>query len=286
MKQNQGVLLTILSAFLFGFTPILAKWTYSGGSNAISLTFYRALFSLPVLYGILKYRKVSLKMTKSQWIHLLIVGILGQTVTTITLYATYDYLSVGMATTLHFVYPAFVVLAAVLYFKEKWTRAKVISIILAMIGMLCFIDLSGHISLYGVFLALVSGMTYAFFILYIDKSGLKELDSFKLTFYINLVVSAAVFVYGMGTHSLMINLTPIAWGLTLIISLLVSVFAVALLQIGIKLIGSTKASILCLFEPITSVVFGLILLHEDLTILKLTGCILILLSAYAISKEK
>ncbi|MTL86663.1 EamA family transporter, partial [Turicibacter sanguinis] len=184
------------------------------------------------------------------------------------------------------VYPAFVVLAAVLYFKEKWTRAKVISIILAMIGMLCFIDLSGHISLYGVFLALVSGMTYAFFILYIDKSGLKELDSFKLTFYINLVVSAAVFVYGMGTHSLMINLTPIAWGLTLIISLLVSVFAVALLQIGIKLIGSTKASILCLFEPITSVVFGLILLHEDLTILKLTGCILILLSAYAISKEK
>ena len=152
--------------------------------------------------------------------------------------------------------------------------------------MECFIDLSGHISLYGVFLALVSGMTYAFFILYIDKSGLKELDSFKLTFYINLVVSAAVFVYGMGTHSLMINLTPIAWGLTLIISLLVSVFAVALLQIGIKLIGSTKASILCLFEPITSVVFGLILLHEDLTILKLIGCILILLSSYAISKEK
>lgn len=286
MKKNQGVLLTILSAFLFGFTPILAKWTYAGGNNAISLTFYRALFSLPVLYGIIKYRKVSMKISRMQLIHLLVVGILGQALTTITLYATYDYLSVGMATTLHFVYPAFVVVAAVLFFKDRWTRWKVISLILAMLGMLTFIDLNGHISVYGIFLALVSGVSYAFFILYIDKSGLKTLDSFKLTFYLNLVVSGAVFLYGVGGQSLTLDLTKAAWGLTILISLLASVFAVALLQIGIKLIGSTKASILCLFEPITSVVFGLLLLNEELTLLKLVGCILILFSAYAISKEK
>lgn len=286
MKKNQGVLFTILSAFIFGFTPILAKWTYDGGSNAINLTFLRAALALPVLYGLLKIRGISLKITKSELIHLLIVGSLGQALTTVTLYATYDYLSVGMATTLHFVYPAFVVLAGVIYYKEHWTKSKVLSLILATVGMLTFIDSSGQNSFFGISLAILSGVTYAFYILFIDKSGLKKMDSFKLTFYLSLVVTGCLLVYGGLTQALTVNLTPTAWTLTLVISLLVTVGAVALLQIGIKLIGSTKASILCLFEPITSVAFSLILLNEQLSFLKLIGCLLILLSAYTITKEK
>ncbi len=286
MRKNQGILVTILSAFIFGFTPILAKWTYLGGSNAISLTFYRSFMSLPVLYLIVKMRGLSLNITKREILHLLIVGGLGQALTTLTLYATYDYLSVGMATTLHFIYPVFVVLVGVLYYHEVWSRAKIISIILAVLGMLTFIDMSGSISFTGIFLAILSGITYAFYILYIDKSGLKQMDPFKLTFYLSIVVSICVFIYGVLTRNLTMTLTPNAWGLTLTISLLVTVGAVALLQVGIKLIGSTKASILCLFEPITSVICGLVLLNEQLSVFKLIGCTLILLSAFAITKEK
>lgn len=286
MKKNQGVLLTVLSAFIFGFTPVLAKWTYLGGSNAINLTFWRAALALPVLYVILKVRGVSLVITKSEWLHLLIIGTFGQALTTVILYTTYDYLSVGMATTLHFVYPVFVVLAGVIYYKENWTRAKVTSLILAIVGMLTFIDRTGQISFTGIFLAILSGVTYAFYILYIDKSGLKKMDAFKLTFYLSLVVTGCLLIYGSVTQSITLHLTPIAWGLTILISLLVTVGAVALLQMGIKLIGSTKASILCLFEPITSVAFGLILLNEELSLLKFIGCFFILLSAYAITKEK
>lgn len=286
MKKNQGVLLTVLSAFIFGFTPVLAKWTYLGGSNAINLTFWRAALALPVLYVILKVRGVSLVITKSEWLHLLIIGTFGQALTTVILYTTYDYLSVGMATTLHFVYPVFVVLAGGIYYKENWTCAKVISLILAIVGMLTFIDRTGQISFTGIFLAILSGVTYAFYILYIDKSGLKKMDAFKLTFYLSLVVTGCLLIYGSVTQSITLHLTPIAWGLTILISLLVTVGAVALLQMGIKLIGSTKASILCLFEPITSVAFGLILLNEELSLLKFIGCFFILLSAYAITKEK
>ena len=70
------------------------------------------------------------------------------------------------------------------------------------------------------------------------------------------------------------------------VALLVTVGAVALLQIGIRLIGSTKTSILCLAEPITSVVCGVVLLNEQLSIMKLIGCAFILLSSYSITKDK
>ena len=35
-------------------------------------------------------------------------------------------------------------------------------------------------------------------------------------------------------------------------------------------------SILSMFEPVTSVIFGIIILHEQLTIVKLIGCFIIL----------
>lgn len=285
MRKTQGVFFTILSAFIFGFTPILAKWTYEGGSNAISLTFYRSFIAIPILYVILKIRGISLKITKKEVIHLLIVGGLGQALTTLTLYATYDYLSVGMATTIHFIYPVFVVLVGIIYYHESWSRAKVISILFAVLGILTFMDISGTISILGIFLAILSGITYAFYILYIDKSGLKQMNPFKLTFYLSIVVSSCVFIYGIIMQDLTIHLSIDAWLLTITISILVTVGAVALLQMGIKLIGSTRASILCLFEPITSVVLGLFLLNEKLSLLKLIGCVLILLSVYAITKE-
>ena len=39
MNFIKGTIFTIISAFVFGFTPILAKFTYDGGNNAITLTF-------------------------------------------------------------------------------------------------------------------------------------------------------------------------------------------------------------------------------------------------------
>ena len=118
--------------------------------------------ALPVLYIILNSRGVSLKITKKEVMHLLMVGGLGQALTTLTLYASYDYLSVGMATTLHFIYPIFVVLVGVLYYHESWSPAKIIAIGLAIFGMLTFIDQTGDISFIGVFLAFLSGVPMLF----------------------------------------------------------------------------------------------------------------------------
>lgn len=54
----KGVLSVIISAFLYGFTPILASLTYEMGNNSLSMTFYRNLFAL------LKYDNVDIKIQK------------------------------------------------------------------------------------------------------------------------------------------------------------------------------------------------------------------------------
>ncbi len=56
----------ILSAFIYGFAPILAKFAYKSGANGITLTFLRTFLMLPLLFFIMIFRKVSFKLTKKR----------------------------------------------------------------------------------------------------------------------------------------------------------------------------------------------------------------------------
>lgn len=46
----KGILFTILSAIIFGFTPALANITYEFGNNSLSMTFFRNLLAIPILF--------------------------------------------------------------------------------------------------------------------------------------------------------------------------------------------------------------------------------------------
>ncbi len=282
----KGIAYTIISAIVFGFTPILAKITYLEGSNAITLTFLRSLFSIPfLLMGIIKCKE-NMKVTTKEFLHLIVLSVLGIGFTTTTLYASYDYISVGMATTVHFIYPTIVYAICVLFFKEKVTLKKLMAIIFSMAGVVLLIDnLSGG-SVKGVILAATSGVTYGLFMIYLDKSGLKNMNPFKCTMYINLLNVVWLFLWGTFTQELTYSLSPLAIEVTILIALLTAILGNALLQLGVKYCGASTASILCTFEPITSVILGVLFLNENLTILKIIGCCFILLAVILLSNKQ
>ncbi|MCI5997354.1 MAG: DMT family transporter [Parvimonas sp.] len=283
MSFIKGIIFTIISAFVFGFTPILAKFTYDGGNNAVTLTFLRALLGIPFLYFGMKKNKTTMKITKREFLHFIGLSFLGIGITTTALYASYSYISVGMATTLHFIYPCVVYFICILFFREKITLKKMLALVFSMIGIVMLVDEIRGGSALGVFLATLSGITYGLFLVYLDKSGFKHMDPFKCTLYISLFNIVGLFVFGKFTGELTFALTPLAWGLTILISFLTAIFGNAFLQLGVKYCGATTASILCTFEPITSVVLGIIFLSESITIFKLVGCGLIVLAVLLLS---
>ena len=73
MNFIKGIIFTIISAFVFGFTPILAKLTYDGGNNAITLTFLRALLGLPFLYAGMRKNHTPMKITKREFFHFIVL---------------------------------------------------------------------------------------------------------------------------------------------------------------------------------------------------------------------
>lgn len=290
----KGILLTMLSAVTFGFAFTLGPMTYGeGGSNPTTLTFLRNFLSLPILVFILLFKGISLKVSKKEMISLAILGSIGNAVTTLMLFISFSLIDVGIATTIHFIYPVFVTLGCVLFYKEKLGLQKIIALMIATSGIACFFfgmdmksGLSGGVFL-GLVLAVASGMTYAFYIIYMDKSGLKNQPVFKITFYVALMSSIAMGIYGTVTGELALNsLTTKSWWISLAFSLLCTVVALSLLQIGIKHVGASTAAILTTFEPITSIVCGVLLLGESVTFVKIMACALIMIGVVTLSLSK
>jgi len=286
MFKYKGYIFSIISAIIFGLMPIMAKYLYSIGGNSISLVFYRTFLSLPVLYLISKHNNIdSMKINKNEFKKILII-VIGYTLTPLLLYSSYHYISSGVSTTIHFCYPIIILISSTYIYKSKVSKIDVFCVILCTVGILLITNFKEVNSIVGILLAFFSGIAYAFYALYLDKSGLNEMNTYKLCFYIALFSSIIVFIYAILKGEFIMLLSTKGWILSFIFSIFVSVFAVIFFQIGVKLIGAQKASLLSTFEPLTSIIVGIVFLNESLNLLKVVSIMLILISTIIIINEK
>lgn len=273
-----GYIQVILSAVLFGLMPFFAKNIYVMGGNSVNLCFQRFAFSIPFLYLIARYgRKASLRVTKKQLLQMLILS-LGLGGTPLLLFSSYNYISSGMTTTLHFVYPVLVVVSSAVFFKEKLTKEKLFCCFLCVCGILCFYTPGEQGSMMGAALAIGSGVTYTFYMLFYSHSGLSRLDNYVLTFYLSCFSAGMLLFFALATGSLVFYTQPLAWVMSLFFAFMVAVLATIFCQNGIRVIGPENAALLSTVEPLTSVVIGCLVFAEPMSLRIVVGIVCILSS--------
>lgn len=274
--MSKGKIYLLIAAFLYGVAPMLAKVTYSGGANGITLSFLRTALSVPILFAIMKANNRSMSLTKTQLKSIIILGVFGGALPILLLYFSYDFISTGLATTLHFVYPLIIVLASALLYHEKISKLKMLSVILVTLGIFMFADIEAASDSVGIVLALLSGVFYSFFVMYIDRSGLDSMDYIKLTFYLMIIMSVVTLVFGIAVHGISFDMTGQAWSFAAVISLMVTLGAMPLFQLGVRYEGASTAGIMSTFEPITSVAVGAMFLGEFVGVSQIFGIMMIL----------
>ncbi|MEG2174397.1 MAG: DMT family transporter [Oscillospiraceae bacterium] len=273
----RGVIYIIGSAVIFGCMPLGAHFVYAGGCNAITLVLLRSLLSLPVLLLLARRSGPLARLPLRIWGRLAVLGIVGMAITPVLLFSSYHYIASGTATTVHFVYPVFVLLGCVLFLHERLTRTKIVCLALCLGGIFCFYTpgaVSGGMT--GLLLAFVSGIIFAFYIIYLDHCALPRMSPFFLCFGCSASAATVLLPYALLTDSLSLPTTASSWGVALIFSLSIMVGASVLFQMGVQLIGPQSAAILSTFEPITSVAVGIVVFHEPFTLRSLIGVVLIL----------
>ena len=283
---TKGILYTDLSAVLFGITPLITTAVYGYGANSMTVVFYRSLFVIPMLAVIMKARGISFTISVRDLRNTGIIAVFGSGLTTILLFSSYTYIDVGCATTLHFLYPVFVSLLCFAVYHERLGRRKLLALGMAFVGALCFFDLTNTGSITGLIMAASSALTYAFYMVQLEKTRLSHQNAYKISFYLAIFILLETLVYHLLFSSIQFILPWNAYLLILLLSLVSSFLAVVLLQKGIQKLGSSTASLFCLFEPITSVICGVFFLQEALTPAKAAGCLIILTALIIMSREQ
>lgn len=282
---SKGKFCLFVSAFLYGVMPVLADLAYDGGINGITLTFLRGFISLPVLIVIILISRRQLRLSILQLKRVALLGTIGGTLPVLTLYLSYNYISTGLATTLHFVYPLIIVLASAVIYKERISRVTLSAVVFVTVGIFMFTDINTVSNTAGIVLAVLSGVFYSFYVLYLDHSGLDRLDYIVLTFYVMCIISASTLVFGAFTNSLSFDISPASWLLSAVISLMTTLGAMPLFQIGVRAERASTAGILSTIEPVTSVILGAAFLGEPLGTGQLMGGAMILLGVLLTQKH-
>lgn len=284
MKSTlKGYLFVIISAIVYGCMPLGAKIIYADGVNAMSLVLYRNLLAIPIMALLVKLQGDTLAVTRQELGKVTLLSMLGACITPLMLFLSYNFISSGTATTFHFIYPAAVVLGGIVFLREKVRIPALLCVILCTVGACLFYTPEQHIDPFGSALALLSGVVYAAYIILLSRSGLQKMSGFKLSMYMSAVCSVVMLAVCLALGALTFPGSLRGWLACLIFSLTLCIGAVYLFQQGAFLIGSQRAAILSTFEPITSLIIGVLVFREALTARSVLGAILIVAATVGIS---
>lgn len=285
-SRKSGLFQTMLSALIYGFTPTLCSVTYALGNNHTSMTFFRNLLILPAVILIIAGKKIDLRLKRIEFAKIFVLANLGTWMTTLFLYSSYRFITVGMATTIHFMYPILVIVFCRIFYGETITKKKRVSVLLAFVGIGFFLLANRSGSARGILLAFSSSITFALYLMLLDKWGLSEINGMKFIFYTSGITVAEMFLVNIQQKAILFIQPVNVYALMFIVAVLASLVATVCLKEGVRILGSATASFISLLEPISSVVFGAVLLKEGVTFLQLLGCISVIFSILNLIRAK
>ena len=277
--KAKGYILGAVAAATYGMNPLFALPLYKAGMNPDSVLFFRYLFAIPVLGMMIVARGRSFKLKRKEVLPLIIMGLLVA-LSSLALFQSYNYMDVGIASTLLFVYPILVALIMWIAFKEKLTLPTVLCILLALggIGLLYKSGDGSTLNLTGIILVMISALSYAIYIVGVNQSTLKNLATLSLTFYVLLFGLVLFLVRVDFGQSLRVAETWYLWGNLIALAIFPTAISFLCTTQAIQYIGFTPTAILGALEPLTAVFFGVVVFGESLTLRLSCGMLMIILA--------
>lgn len=278
-EKAKGYILAVIAAATYGMNPLFALPLYADGMNPDSVLFFRYLFAIPLVGVMIKGRGRDFKIHRTDILPLVVLGVL-MAASSLTLFEAYNYMDAGIASTILFIYPILVALIMAAVYKEKVTMQTALCILLALSGiaMLYQGGDGATLSLTGTLLVFASALSYAIYIVGVNRPSLKEMATLKVTFYV-LLFGVSLFIVRLWmSHDLTLPTRWWLWGNLVALAVFPTAISFLCTTSAIQRIGSTPTAILGALEPVTAIFFGITVFGERLTARDCMGITLILVA--------
>lgn len=288
-KIFKGTLYTLLAAMCFGGTAPIAKYIYGYGITPNFMLALRFSFAAIILwiYILIFKEKINAKVSKKQFKELFVIGGIVYFFTTFFYFNAIKFIPISLHVIIFYTYPLMVNIFSILFLNEICTKKQVFSLIISFLGIVMIVTMPDkNIKIFGLVLSLGAAMSNCAYVLMIGKKSISSLNSIVIAAYTNFFSAISFFVYSFFKGEVNFNLNYRVWIGILIIGLFSTAIAIIALSEGIKLIGPSKASIICTFEPVEGVILSMIFLGETLSLIQILGVIFVILGIIIINMKK
>lgn len=287
-QQLRGTTLVAISSIFYGMMSYFGVHLLQDHLSVLTMLFWRffagALCMLPLLFQ--KSKQAYPALSWARWTKMTLFGAVVYSASSGFYFTAAKQVGTGLAMVLFFAYPIFVILFARLFSCWRFNKHTLFAMLAVLIGLI-FLKGNGHhtLSMVGIICGLIAALFYAIYV-YGSQHTAKAIDSRVLTFCICLGNASIFFVMAKITHAFSWPSNAHAWLNVLILGLIGTALPIQLLLDGLKYIDPIKASILSVLEPVMTLLIGLALLHETVSVIQAVGVVVVLTSAILIQFER
>jgi drug/metabolite transporter (DMT)-like permease len=274
-----GVVFGLISASLYGITPIFVYHATDNGADSFGLMCSRYIIAVVVL---LIYR--TFKMGLGNWpsrklsLKLFLLGAIGLYSNSICMFTAFDYLPSGLAMVLFYFYPILVVLFGWVFFRHVPPKIIWPCLAITLLGVaLSASNLSGG-QTKGVAIIVFGAFAYAIYSV-LAAASMPKTD----------LVSGLILIFGGAGFSFVVvwlidppglpTTMPFVadvWLPALEIGIVGTIGAMGIFFAGMNLIGASKSAVIQTWEVLVAICSGVFFLNQSFSIRQLFGAVLIL----------
>lgn len=272
--------LIIIAGVCWGLIGLFSNYLSAAGLRPEQITVIRCVLACFVIGGyLLIFKRSAFKVrVKHLWIFLG-TGVLSIAFYNVCYFACINMCGLSFAAILLYTAPCFVVLLSAVFFKEHLTRQRGFALIIAFVGCLLVVGVgSGQTSLsgLGILVGLASGIGYALYSIF-ARVALKHYEAPTVMFYTFLFASLALLPFSEPINIVSLALDSASvFEVMIALALISTVTPFACYTTGLAHMETGKASIMAFVEPMVSLLLGVMVFGEVLTLQNMIGVIGIL----------
>lgn len=275
-----GFIVGLLAAICYGFIPFFTLPIKNGGAEQLlsdpCILFYRFGFASLILALVMLVRRKSFKVTRGEMVTLIYLAFISDG-SALFLIDGYNYMSSGVATTLHFMYPVVTAVIMMTFYNEARKLSTILAVCMAVggVGILSW-DPTGNTSVRGVIIVLISAVCYALYLIRVNRSRAATMESSKLVFYVMFIGALIFGAEALRQGNLQPLTTSLQWKNLASLAFICTFITNVSLVFSVKRIGSTMTAVLGALEPLTAVLIGCMVFNEAFNWQVMVGIALII----------
>ena len=280
-KSGAGPLLIILAGIFWGSMGLFVRRLSAIGFTPIQTVSLRMTAAAVIFLLVLLIREPSGFRVRWKDVPLFLgLGLMSVLFFTVCYFTAIEMMPLSTAAILLYTSPIWVMLMSLIFFRERLTAVKLVSLLLAFGGCVLVSGLTGGgLSPAGLLIGLGSGIGYGLYSI-LGTVALKRYSPFTVTaftfaiaavgswFVCDPVNMAGAFLTGPEPLTLLLFI--------FLTGLVTAVIPFLCYTIGLKSVEASKAAILATVEPMVATLFGISVFKEPLTLSSAGGILLIL----------